>query len=281
MPASGGTGGAGTGGTGGAGGTAAGTGGAGAGAGGASGSAAAGAGAGGTGAAGMATVSYMTDIKPIFEGSCVFCHYTGGILIDIANPFAPTTGLVNADNTWAMAHPEANLPTKNLTPGDPAQSFIMMKLSDPNLPSTAGAPMPWQITRLTDAEITSLRDWITAGANNDATYAAAIQPIFGTPKMLGTNGGKCNYCHFAGGQLPNLENPFEPTTGAVGLASKSGGTMKVIEPGSPDTSFLITKVTATSLPRTQGNPMPFRPPPLPADQIALITQWIVEGAQNN
>ena len=229
-----------------------------------------------------ATVSYARDVKPIFEDSCILCHHTGSLkLIDIENPFAPTTGLVNSDNTWAIAHPEANLPAKNVVPGNPDQSFIMMKIGNPNLPTTAGAFMPWNIERLADGDIAAVRQWITDGAKNDATYASTIHPLFGTPDELGTAGGKCTYCHFPGGQVPNLGDPFDATTGAVGLASKSGGTMKVIEPGNPDASFLVTKITATSLPKTQGNPMPFRPAPLAAEQVALIKQWIVEGAQNN
>jgi len=274
-----------TGGTGGTGVPAAGAGGTGAGAGGTAGSpaggAGAGAGAGGMGMSGSAAVSYSRDIAPIFASSCVLCHYTGGILIDIAHPFTPTTGLVSSDNTWAGAHPEANLPAKNLVPGNPDQSFIMMKIGNPNLPAAAGAFMPWQIERLTDAQIASLRQWITAGAANDATYASTIQPIFGTPAMLGTAGGKCTYCHFTGGELPNLSDPFNPTSGAVGVASFQGGGLKLIEPGNPDASFLITKVTATSLPDALGRPMPFRPPPLSTEEVALVRQWIVEGAQNN
>jgi len=246
-----------------------------------SGTAAGGTGSGGMGTAGMASVSYARDIKPIFEGSCVYCHYTGGILIDIANPFAPTTGLVDSANTWAMAHPEANLPTRNVTPGNPDQSFIMTKIGDPNLSPSAGAFMPWNIARLTDDEVSAIRQWITAGALNDATYAATVQPIFGTPQMLGTKGGKCTYCHFPNGEIPNLADPFDPTTGAVGLESERVSSLKVIEPGNPDQSFLMTKVTAMSLPQAQGNPMPFRPAPLPAAEVALIKQWIVEGALNN
>jgi hypothetical protein len=241
------------------------------------------AGSGGTGMAGTSatTVSYLNDIKPIFDGSCVFCHYTGGILIDIEHPFTPTTGLVNADNTWATAHPEAGFPTKNVTPGNPDQSFILMKIGDPNLPANGGAPMPWQIARLTDTEITALKQWISDGAQNDATYASTIHPIFGTPKMLATAGGKCCYCHFAGGQLPNLEDPFDAMTGAVSHKGMNSGTLNDIEPGNPDASFLITKVTATALPGSQGKPMPFRPDPLPAEDVAKVRQWILEGALNN
>jgi hypothetical protein len=237
--------------------------------------------AGGAAIAGGSSVSYARDIKPIFESSCVYCHYTGGILIDIANPFAPTTGLVDADNTWAVAHPEAGLPLKNVSPGNPAQSFLMMKISGEALSSSAGSPMPWQLERLSDVDIAALRQWILDGAKNDDVYASSIHPIFGTPRVLGAGGGKCCYCHFAGGQAPNLEDPFDPSSGAVGLTSERMSSQKVIEPGNPDASFLMTKVSSTSLASTLGNPMPFRPEPLAAADVALVRAWIAAGAKND
>src|SRR4051812_28110409 len=47
-----------------------------------------------------ATVSYARDVHPLFA-PCVYCHYTGGILVDIERAFDPTMGLVNANNSWA------------------------------------------------------------------------------------------------------------------------------------------------------------------------------------
>jgi hypothetical protein len=235
------------------------------------------AGAGAGGSSGAVPVSYETDVKPLFEG-CVTCHYTGSLVIDIEAPFTPMTGLVDSDNTWAAAHPEGNTPAKNVAPGDPDNSFLLRKIADPDLdPGTAGEKMPWQVPRLTEAEIMAFRDWITAGALNDDTFTATIRPIIGTE---GKFSGKCIHCHRAGGQTPNLTDPFDPETGAVGVDAERSD-LKLIEPGDPDASFLIVKVSSETLPPAQGAPMPAHFPRLTADEVEVVRTWIAEGAEDN
>jgi hypothetical protein len=235
------------------------------------------AGSGTGGSSGAAPVSYETDVKPLFEG-CVTCHYTGSLVIDIEAPFTPVTGLVDSDNTWAVAHPEGNTPAKNVAPGDPDHSFLLRKISDPDLdPATAGEKMPWQVPRLTDAEILAFRDWITAGALNDDRFTTTIRPIIGTEGKLS---GKCIHCHRAGGQKPNLTDPFDAETGAVGIDAERSDLM-VIEPGDPDASFLIVKVSSETLPPAQGAPMPAHFPRFTSDEAAVVRTWIAEGAKDN
>src|SRR4051812_46171822 len=85
------------------------------GAGGTSGSGVAGSGgtSGSGGLGGASTMlSYARDVQPLFH-PCVYCHYTGSILVDIERAFEPTTGVVNANNSWATAHPEGNTPAKD------------------------------------------------------------------------------------------------------------------------------------------------------------------------
>src|SRR3954470_22928634 len=70
--------------------------------------------AGGAAAGGATTVSFERDVAPIFADSCVYCHYTGSILVDIAQPFTPGSGLVDSLNSWATDHPEGNTPARNV-----------------------------------------------------------------------------------------------------------------------------------------------------------------------
>lgn len=263
--------------------TAGGAGGAGAGTAGLGGSGATSGGApsGGLGGA-AAAVSFARDVQPLF-GACVYCHYTGSILVDIERPFAPTTGVVNTNNAWAVDHPEGNTPVKDVAPGDPDQSFLIWKLGghQPYDESTSGSLMPWAIPRLTDDELTALRAWITAGAPNDQTFTDQILPIFGTPGFLATRGGKCTYCHFPAGQSPDLSRPFDPDVGVVGRPSVQGHGMKLIEPGNPDASFLVTKVANTTLPGAEGLPMPAHFPSLTAAELETVRSWILEGAPDN
>jgi hypothetical protein len=238
--------------------------------------------AGGAAAGAATTVSFERDVAPIFADSCVYCHYTGSILVDIAQPFTPGSGLVDSLNSWASDHPEGNTPARNVAPGDPDHSFVLTKIGNPSLDvATAGEFMPWAVPRVTDEEVTALRSWISAGAQNDSTFSEQIRPIFGTAGRLGRAGGKCTYCHWAGGQLPNLSDPFDPATGAVGIVSRKGQGRMIIEPGNPDMSFLIAKVTSDVLPGPQGLPMPAHFDPLTPAQVETVRTWIREGAQDN
>lgn len=49
-----------------------------------------------------------------------------------------------------------------------------------------------------------------------------------------------------------------------------------VEPGNADASYLIQKLEGTA---AVGGRMPLGGPPLPPDTIAVIRQWIIEGAQ--
>lgn len=229
-----------------------------------------------------ATVSYRDDVRPIFATRCTSCHHADNAVgISIVDPFDPETGLVGSKNTWAEVHPEGNTPELNVAPGDPDNSFLIDKISNPNLdPAVAGNFMPWNIPRLTAEELAALRTWIADGAANDASFAANIRPIFGDPTKLGAAGGKCTYCHQPGGQPPNLADPFDPVAGAVNVPSLLDPDRMRIEPGNPDNSFLVIKVEATE-PGAYGAPMPMHFEPLTAEEIATIATWIEEGAQNN
>jgi hypothetical protein len=59
------------------------------------------------------------------------------------------------------------------------------------------------------------------------------------------------------------------------LAARQAGLNRV-QPGDPNNSFLIIKLMGPSLP--QGSRMPFGKPPLTAEQIQLIRDWITQGA---
>jgi hypothetical protein len=52
-----------------------------------------------------------------------------------------------------------------------------------------------------------------------------------------------------------------------------------VEPGLPDRSYLVMKVEGAE--GIVGARMPLGIPPLTPDQVQLLRQWIVEGAQDN
>ncbi|MEM6992432.1 MAG: hypothetical protein AAF721_18105 [Myxococcota bacterium] len=231
-------------------------------------------------------VSYSADVRPIFgRYGCIVCHHDNSAIdIDIGSPFEAPNGLVGSENTWAVAHPEGNTPALNVEAGAPDESFLLDKIGDPMLvdPATAGAPMPLRIERLTADELANLRAWIDAGAANDAVFEEQIRPIFGDESTLGGASGKCTWCHhsFPGGQRPNLTDPFDPTNGAVGVASSFDPERMLIAPGNAADSVLVLKVEATE-PGALGSPMPQQFDQLTADEVETVRLWIEQGAQDN
>ncbi|HUF72626.1 MAG TPA: Ig-like domain-containing protein [Gammaproteobacteria bacterium] len=62
----------------------------------------------------------------------------------------------------------------------------------------------------------------------------------------------------------------------VGVASAQQPALQRVDPGDPDDSYLIRKLDGTA---TTGGRMPLGLPALPAADIAVIRQWITDGAQ--
>jgi mono/diheme cytochrome c family protein len=102
------------------------------------------------------------------------------------------------------------------------------------------------------------------GGGSGVSYTAQIQPIFNA---------HCISCH---------SSPASPTYGDLDLTSYAGlmdsvGThAPVVVPGNPDASYLVRRIEGTVTPQ-----MPQGGSPLSGVQIALIVQWIDEGALNN
>ncbi len=246
-------------------------------------------------------VTFEDDLRPLFEDRCVFCHQPGapfgpetGAGMDVANPFAEE-GLVNAPNIWAGPHPE--LPGQLVVPGDPEASFVIHKISDPALgylPETgiAGAFMPYQIPAMTAGEVALVEQWVSEGAQDDSFFRCQVWYWMMPTRALAAEcgiryrpgePGKCDTCHFAGTHNPpDLADPFGPQ-GVVGVRAAYRADMLRVEPGSPETSLLVQKLRASAegnLPSSEyGTPMPRPVLPLSEEQVALVRQWIEEGAK--
>ncbi len=90
-------------------------------------------------------------------------------------------------------------------------------------------------------------------------------------------GAICIQCH-VGAAAPlglRFDDPptaFEQLTGRVSVEIP---TMRLVEPGNPEASYLVWKIEG----RAGGGRMPLGGRALPVAQIEAIKQWIVEGAQ--
>jgi len=147
--------------------------------------------------------------------------------VDIRDPYSsqppPNVGIAKAMTQWKVRNPALDIPVYDVKAGDPDDSFLIYKISDPAfelLPEDpdgpegpaippAGQHMPLQVPPLTAEEISLLEDWVSAGApNGDFTdrgdqltpqqrgpqprsFAADIRPIFGQEQELNQVNGVC------------------------------------------------------------------------------------------
>ena len=99
------------------------------------------------------------------------------------------------------------------------------------------------------------------------SYAADVQPIWSA---------NCVGCHGAGGE-GGLDLRASAGTAAIVSVTATSYTGLRVVPGDPHSSVLYLKLEGD--PRT-GNRMPFGGA-LSADELAIIHNWIAEGAANN
>jgi hypothetical protein len=172
-------------------------------------------------------VTYSEDIRPIFSRRCTTCHRPGGPSgVDIRDPYSseppPNVGIAKAMAQWKVRNPSLDIPIYDIKAGEPDNSFLIYKISDPAfelLPEDpdgpegpeippAGRHMPLQVPPLTPTEIALLEDWVSAGAPNgeftdrgdrstpqsapqQRSFEADIRPIFGEEHELNQANGVC------------------------------------------------------------------------------------------
>jgi hypothetical protein len=88
----------------------------------------------------------------------------------------------------------------------------------------------------------------------------------------------CTGCH-AGAGAPLGLRLDEGSSYAllVNASSAEVPSLRRVQPGNPDASYLIQKLEGTA---AVGSRMPLNGPPLPPETIAVIRQWITNGAPN-
>jgi hypothetical protein len=73
--------------------------------------------------------------------------------------------------------------------------------------------------------------------------------------------------------------PANIYTSIVGVASVEQPTVKRVNPGNPDTSYVVLKLQGTA--GISGARMPFGGPYLDQATIDQVRAWVTAGAQNN
>ncbi len=210
------------------------------------------------------------DVAPIFRAHCVSCH-SGG---------APAAGLNLASYAGVAKGGVSGRPFK---PGDPAGSLLMKRIE-----GTIPPQMPLGGTPLSAAERKIVADWIRGGAversasdprptPEPAPPAGAALPKAGEPvfyrHVAPILGKRCASCHTANGRMG--PPPERYRLDSYANAIRSGERANVI-PGNPRASQLVRLVAGKESPR-----MPYREPPLSAEEIRVLTDWIAQGARSD
>ncbi len=106
------------------------------------------------------TVSFSTDIQPIFNANCTTCHRAGG-LADISGIALRLVEGVS----YALLVDQPSSQQADLTlvvPGDSDASLLFLKVRSGAPP--VGSTMPLFGTPLSSANLGLIRDWIDQGA---------------------------------------------------------------------------------------------------------------------
>lgn len=92
----------------------------------------------------------------------------------------------------------------------------------------------------------------------------------------------CATCHLTGDEPGSMAlHPKGAYQSLVGVKSEESALLRVA-PGKPDESYLYLKITGQHLKAGGvGEAMPFGTEPLSDADIALIRQWILDGARND
>jgi len=253
-------------------------------------------------------VSFGGEVQPIFNARCAvpLCH-SGGF---------PTQGLdLSAGRSYAaiVSRPSTERPGVQIVhPGAPDSSYLTWKIGGPPAgKSILGSPMPLSGGPLSAAEQATIRKWIAEGALDDqpitttststtlatapststtiatastttttlpatVSFSGDVQPIFTARCALPA----CHSGSFPTGGL-NLSDGSS-FAAIVGRASTEKPEVKLIDPNSPTTSYLVWKVSKAPPGQTiVGLQMPYNLPPLSLAEMETIRTWVMEGALQN
>ena len=224
---------------------------------------------------------FNRDVAPIFRASCEKCHGAKNIQAKLR--------LDSEDGIL-----QGGVSGKVIVPGNSRDSLLMKRL----LGLTDAPRMPFGADPLPDSQIEIIRAWIDQGALAGSTvaaheldarttakpdhgqdaratawpiakstavaagasslFAARVRPIFAA---------RCYQCHG-----PNLQqNGLRLDSLAAALKGSESG--PVIISGDSEKSRMVRRLLALERPQ-----MPYGSPPLGADEIKLIRDWIDSGA---
>jgi serine/threonine protein kinase len=153
-----------------------------------------------------------------------------------------------------------------VVPGAPLKSRLIHRIDDGSMPPEEDEKT---LPRVSEEERTILHDWILGGAPPlPAGAPIMLSTLYESPiaaKVKKIFAARCYECH-----------KYDSAKGGVKILNHRVLTTgrKVVIPGEPDKSDVYTLLLKEDKTRMPKQPRPR----LPADEIAIIRQWIEEGA---
>ncbi len=198
--------------------------------------------------------NFADHIAPLFRVRCAGCH-TG----------EKAQGKLDVNSAAALFRGGVSGPA--IRPGFAAKSLLLDKIATNQMP-------PGKLPKLTEAESALVREWVEAGAPEDAAAAAAkkthkqsiseddILPIFQT---------RCVECHGKRQQLAGLDLRTRESR------LKGGKSGAGFVPGKPQESLIVKKIESGQMPPMQMlREYSIRPPT--ASEVEKLKEWIAAGA---
>lgn len=182
----------------------------------------------------------------ILSAKCLSCH----------NPDKPAGGISDITDLNFLLY------YRLVIPGQPEISDVIRVIKDGSMPPGGGVS--------TD-DLAILNRWILEGLIDDSGNvaipdgSATLEPRYSSIKTRIIN-TKCLSCHSGG----NLAGGVDLSTYAATVANN------IARAGNPNGSRLVT-----SMERTGNDFMPRNGARIPTSDIAIVRQWIQDGAQNN
>lgn len=131
---------------------------------------------------------------------------------------------------------------------DPKREILGRRLRNNRMPLGIQFDVPTD-----SAPILAIRDWITAGANNDDNFQKNVLPLFNTPNVFGPNTPACSECHMSNQEPPSFHEldltSYEGIMlGADSVAKGVDNATKVIIPGKPELSGVFQHLVEDRMP---------------------------------
>jgi uncharacterized membrane protein len=208
----------------------------------------------------------FADVDAVLKARCALCH--SGPAAPLGLRLDSREGVLAGSSRGAI-----------VVAGDPAASELIKRIEGTALPRMPMTGPPY----LTVEEAALFEQWILEGM--PGRMAAAVpEPPPGKPEVdsgpvrydhvAPILAQRCVKCHTEGGLMGAPPEGYR--VGSYADTISTADRVRVV-PGSPGASELVRRIRGQALPR-----MPYDGPPfLTEEEIALIEQWIADGARDS